>query len=65
MTDDDIVAARAALWHDHRLLVEHGTAAALAAVTTGQVATQPDSTICVVLCGAKPPSTCDRIQNDA
>ncbi|HMS74945.1 serine/threonine dehydratase [Gordonia sp. (in: high G+C Gram-positive bacteria)] len=52
VTDDDIVAARAALWHDHRLLVEHGTAAALAAVTTGQVATQPDSTICVVLCGA-------------
>lgn len=52
VTDDDIVAARAALWHDHRLLVEHGTAAALAAVTTGQVTPRADSTICVVLCGA-------------
>ena len=52
VTDDDIIAARAALWHDHRLLVEHGTAAALAAVTTGQVTGGPDSTLCVVLCGA-------------
>ncbi len=52
VSDDDIVAARTALWHDHRLLVEHGTAAALAAVTTGQVTGAPDSTLCVVLCGA-------------
>lgn len=50
--DENIVAARAALWRDHRIVVEHGTAAAVAAVTTGQVRPQDDSTLCIVLCGA-------------
>ena len=50
--DDHILAARADLWRDHRIITEHGTAAAVAAVTTGQVRPQPDSTLCIVLCGA-------------
>ena len=50
--DDDILAARADLWRDQRIITEHGTAAAVAAVTTGQVRPQPDSTLCIVLCGA-------------
>lgn len=49
---DDILAARADLWRDQRIITEHGTAAAVAAVTTGQVRPQPDSTLCIVLCGA-------------
>lgn len=52
VTDDDTVTARADLWRDHRIITEHGTAAAVAAVTTGQVRPQPDSTLCIVLCGA-------------
>uniref|UniRef100_UPI003D8C200A serine/threonine dehydratase n=1 Tax=Gordonia sp. B7-2 TaxID=3420932 RepID=UPI003D8C200A len=52
VTDDDIIAARAQLWRDHRILVEHGTASSVAAIMTGQVRPQEDSTLCVVLCGA-------------
>ncbi|MEO9328303.1 serine/threonine dehydratase [Gordonia aurantiaca] len=52
VTDADLVAARRMLWESHRVLVEHGTAAALAAVTTGAVRPPEDSTLCVVLCGA-------------
>lgn len=52
VTDDDLIAARRMLWDSHRILVEHGTAAALAAVTTGAVPVHEGSTLCVVLCGA-------------
>ncbi|RPA12191.1 serine/threonine dehydratase [Gordonia sp. OPL2] len=52
VTDDDLVAARRMLWESFRILTEHGTATAVAAVLTGAVAPEPDSTLCVVLCGA-------------
>ncbi|WP_074850215.1 serine/threonine dehydratase [Gordonia westfalica] len=52
VTDDQLIAARRMLWDSHRILVEHGTAAAVAAVTTGAVRPEPDSTLCIVLCGA-------------
>ena len=52
VTDDDIIAARRHLWSDARIVVEHGTATSVAAVMTGAVVPQPDTTLCVVLCGA-------------
>ncbi|MFW0784357.1 serine/threonine dehydratase [Gordonia sp. CPCC 206044] len=52
VTDDDVIAARRHLWESTRILVEHGTAAAVAAVLTGAVAPEDDSTLCVLLCGA-------------
>ncbi|AZG44915.1 serine/threonine dehydratase [Gordonia insulae] len=52
VSDDDLIAARRHLWTQHRIVVEHGTAAAVAAVATGAVSPEPDSTLCVVLCGA-------------
>ncbi|WP_232718071.1 serine/threonine dehydratase [Gordonia metallireducens] len=52
VTDAQLIDARRMLWDSHRILVEHGTAAAVAAVTTGAVRPEPDSTLCIVLCGA-------------
>jgi threonine dehydratase len=52
VTDDDIVAARALLWDRWRLVVEHGAAAALAAVTSGAYQPADDETVAIVLCGA-------------
>ena len=50
--DAEIVAARRALWHEHRLAVEHGAATAYAAVRCGAWAPEPGERVCVVLCGA-------------
>lgn len=50
--DADIVAARRALWDEHRLVVEHGTAAALAALRTGAYRPAAGERVAVVLCGA-------------
>jgi len=52
VSDDDIVRARHLLWEDHRIVVEHGAAAALAALTSGAYRPAPDERIVVVLCGA-------------
>ena len=52
VTDEQIIAARRMLWDTHRILVEHGTATAVAGVVSGAVRPQPDSTLCIVLCGA-------------
>jgi threonine dehydratase len=52
VTDDAIVQARRALWDHRRLVVEHGAAAALAALTGGAYQLSPGETIAVVLCGA-------------
>ncbi|WP_209324532.1 serine/threonine dehydratase [Brevibacterium renqingii] len=56
--DAAIIAARAHLWDDHRLAVEHAAATALAGVrgrsdgaTNGYVPTDGEK-VCVVLCGA-------------
>jgi len=52
VTDDEIVAARRGVWDRWRLVVEHGAAAALAALTSGAYLPEPDETVVVVLCGA-------------
>lgn len=52
VSDDDIVAARSLLWRDYRMVVEHGAAAAYAALTSGAYVPAPDETVAVVLCGA-------------
>jgi threonine dehydratase len=50
--DADIVAARRLLWDRHRLAVEHGTAAAFAALHTGGYRPAAGERVAVVLCGA-------------
>lgn len=52
VSDTEVVAARVALWEDHRLVVEHGAATALAALRSGAYAPAPEEEVCVVLCGA-------------
>ncbi|WP_194814996.1 threonine/serine dehydratase [Nocardia sp. XZ_19_385] len=52
VTDDEIVAARRMLWADRRIAVEHGAAAALAAITSGRYRPDAGERVCVVLCGA-------------
>ncbi|MFQ6396555.1 threonine/serine dehydratase [Nocardia sp. KC 131] len=58
VSDNEIIAARHALWHDRRLAVEHAAATALAALTTDDqrpgraYRPGPDERVCVVLCGA-------------
>ncbi|MFD5466376.1 threonine/serine dehydratase [Kitasatospora sp. NPDC127059] len=55
--DAEIVRARRALWDDHRVVVEHGAATALAALNgpsgqPGGYRPEPGEKVCVVLCGA-------------
>lgn len=50
--DDAIVAARARLWHERRLVVEHGAATAYAALTAGAYVPADGERVAVVLCGA-------------
>lgn len=50
--DDDIVEARRMLWDDYRLVVEHGTAAAVAALRSGAYRPQAGERVAVLLCGA-------------
>ncbi|RKN40868.1 serine/threonine dehydratase [Streptomyces hoynatensis] len=50
--DAEIVAARRALWHEHRLAVEHAAATAWAALRCGAYVPAPAEEVCVVLCGA-------------
>jgi threonine dehydratase len=50
--DKAIVDARRRLWDDYRLAVEHGTAAAYAALTSGAYLPAPDERVVVLLCGA-------------
>ncbi|HKU02537.1 MAG TPA: pyridoxal-phosphate dependent enzyme, partial [Arthrobacter sp.] len=52
VTDADIIAARSALWNDYRIVVEHGAAAAYAALTTGAYVPARDERVAVILCGA-------------
>ena len=49
--DRDIVAARRALWDEHRIVVEHGAATALAALSTGAYQPADGERVVVVLCG--------------
>lgn len=52
VSDDDLVYARRLLWEHRRIVVEHGAAAALAALTSGAYQPQPGERVVVVLCGA-------------
>ncbi|GIE30049.1 threonine dehydratase [Actinoplanes italicus] len=50
--DAAIVEARRRLWDEHRLVVEHGTAAAQAALISGAYRPEPGERVVVLLCGA-------------
>jgi threonine dehydratase len=50
--DQAIVDARRRLWEDHRIVVEHGTAAAYAALTARAYDPAPGERVVVLLCGA-------------
>jgi threonine dehydratase len=50
--DDAIVAARQLLWDQRRVVVEHGTAAAMAALTIGAYRPVAGERLAVLLCGA-------------
>ncbi|RDV12242.1 threonine/serine dehydratase [Arthrobacter sp. RT-1] len=52
VSDDDIIAARAALWDGYRMVVEHGAAAAYAALASGAYTPRPNERVAVILCGA-------------
>lgn len=51
VSDQAIVEARRQLWDDYRLAVEHGTAAAQAALTSGAYVPEPGERVVVLLCG--------------
>lgn len=50
--DDDIVQARQLLWDEYRIVVEHGAATALAALTSGAYQPADGERFAIVLCGA-------------
>jgi threonine dehydratase len=50
--DPSIIDARRRLWQEYRIVVEHGTAAALAALTPGAYVPAPGERVVVLLCGA-------------
>jgi threonine dehydratase len=50
--DEDVIAARRALWVDHHIVVEHGTAAAYAALLTGAYEPAENERVAVICCGA-------------
>jgi threonine dehydratase len=58
VSDDEIIAARSLLWPEYRLVVEHGAAAAYAALTSGAYVPADGERVAVILCGANTdPST--------
>ena len=52
VNDDDIIASRAKLWASHRIVVEHGAAAAYAGLLSGAYCPTAGERVAVVLCGA-------------
>lgn len=52
VSDDDLREARAMLWSRWRIVVEHGAAAAWAALTSGRYRPAADERLGIVLCGA-------------
>ena len=50
--DQALVDARRQLWEDYRIAIEHGTAAAHAALTSGAYVPGPGERVVVLLCGA-------------
>ncbi len=56
--EDEIVAARAALWADYRIASEHGAATAYAALLSGRYVPEPGERVALLVCGANTdPST--------
>lgn len=52
VTDERVVDARRLIWDRYRMVVEHGTAAAAAALTCGAYRPAPGERLVVLLCGA-------------
>ena len=52
VSDDAIIRARSWLWTHYRIVVEHGAAAAVAAIQSGAYTPAPGERISIVLCGA-------------
>ena len=52
VTDDDIVKARQILWDEYRIVVEHGAATAVAALTSGVYQPGRRERFALVLCGS-------------
>lgn len=52
VSDADIIEARQKLWEDYRIIVEHGAAAAYAALTSGGYLPGVGERVAVILCGA-------------
>jgi threonine dehydratase len=52
VTDEAIIAARRLLWDRRRVVIEHGAAAALAALTTGTYRPAAGERLAILLCGA-------------
>jgi threonine dehydratase len=52
VSDDAIVAARRLLWDHRRIVIEHGTAAALAVLISGAYRPSAGERIAILLCGA-------------
>jgi threonine dehydratase len=52
VSDEDVIAARRELWEHHRIAIEHGTAAAYAALLTGAYAPAENERVAVICCGA-------------
>ncbi|MFD0540390.1 threonine/serine dehydratase [Actinomadura luteofluorescens] len=52
VTDEAIIEARRFVWEEYRLVVEHGTAAAVAALRCGAYRPSAGERVVVVLCGA-------------
>jgi threonine dehydratase len=52
VSDQDLVDARRRLWSEHRIVVEHGAAAAFAALTSGAYTPERGGRVAVLLCGA-------------
>lgn len=52
VSDADIIQARLKLWDGYRIIVEHGAAAAYAALTSGAYTPGVGERAAVILCGA-------------
>ena len=50
--EQDLVDARRRLWSEYRIAVEHGAAAAFAALASGAYAPEPGARVAILLCGA-------------
>jgi threonine dehydratase len=52
VSDEDVIAARRDLWKRYHVVLEHGTAAAYAALLTGAYRPAPGERLAIICCGA-------------